>query len=75
MVFIGRRFLPVREGPRGKDDIDQLRDYVTEVRVSSPSPLNGKTLLESRLGKDYDLTVLAIQRDDGEQPVCRLLLL
>ena len=69
MVLTGRRFLPVREGPRSKKAIDQLREYVSEVRVSSPSPLNGKTLFESRLGQDYDLSVLAIQRDNGEQPV------
>jgi len=69
MVLIGRRLLPLREGAHGKEDIQQLRDYVTEVRVSPVSPLNGKTLFESRLGKEYDLTVLAIQRENGDQPV------
>jgi di/tricarboxylate transporter len=69
MVLIGKRFLPIREGIKGKEDIDQLREYVTEVRVSTASPLNGKTLLESRLGKDYDLSVLAIERENGEKPV------
>ena len=69
MVLIGRRLLPVREGARGKEDIDRLREYVTEVRVSPDSPLNGKTLIESRLGEGYDFTVLAIQRENGDQPV------
>ncbi|MGB3713280.1 MAG: SLC13 family permease [Candidatus Promineifilaceae bacterium] len=69
MVLIGRRLLPVREGARGKEDINRLRDYVTEVRVTPLSPLNGKTLFESRLGQEYDLTVLAIQRENGDQPV------
>jgi di/tricarboxylate transporter len=69
MVLIGRRFLPVREGAGGKEDIYRLRDYITEVRVSPGSPLDGKTLLDSRLGKDYDLNVLALQRENGEQPV------
>ena len=68
MVFLGRRFLPVREGARGKEDLERLRDYVTEVRVAPGSPLNGKTLLESRLGQEHDLTILAIQRDNGEKP-------
>ena len=67
MVLVGRRLLPVREGALGKEDVYQLRDYVTEVRVSPVSGLNGKTLLDSRLGKDYDLTVLAIQRENGDQ--------
>ena len=69
MAFIGRWLLPVREGGRGREDIDRLRDYVTEVRVSSTSPLNGKTLVESHLGEDYDFTVLAIQRENGDRPV------
>jgi di/tricarboxylate transporter len=68
MVFIGRRLLPVREGARGKEDVYNIRDYVTEVRVSPVSSLIGKTLLESRLGQDYDLTVLALQREDGGRP-------
>jgi di/tricarboxylate transporter len=63
MVLIGRHLLPVREGAQGRQDVYRLRQYVTEVRISDTSPLAGKTLLESRLGRDYDLTVLAIERD------------
>jgi len=68
MVLIGRRLLPVRQGARGKEDIERLRGYVTEVRVSADSPLNGKTLFESRLGEKYDFTVLAMQRENGDLP-------
>ena len=68
MVTIGRRLLPVRQGARGSEDIERLRDYVTEVRVAAGSPLNGKTLLESRLGEEYDFTVLAMQRENGDLP-------
>jgi di/tricarboxylate transporter len=68
MVLLGRRFIPVREGIHSKEDIQLLRDYVTEVRISPISPLIGKTLYESRLGQEYDFTVLAIQRDNGEDP-------
>jgi di/tricarboxylate transporter len=63
MILIGRRLLPVREGTHVGRDVYRLREYVTEVRVLPPSPLAGKTLVESRLGQDYDLTVLAIERD------------
>jgi len=63
MVLIGRHLLPVREGAQGRRDVYRIREYVTEVVVSTTSPLPGKTLLESRLGQDYDLTVLAIERD------------
>jgi len=63
MVLIGRHLLPVREGAQGRQDIYRLRQYVTEARILNTSPLAGKTLLESGLGRDYDLTVLAIERD------------
>jgi di/tricarboxylate transporter len=63
MVLIGRHLLPVRQGAQGRQDVYRLRQYVTEIRVLNPSPLAGKTLLESRLGRDYDLTVLALERD------------
>jgi di/tricarboxylate transporter len=71
MVLIGRHFLPVREVALGKKDAYQLRDYVTEVRVSPVSSLVGMSLLESRLGRDYDLTVLAIERENGDRPRIR----
>jgi di/tricarboxylate transporter len=62
MILVGRHLLPVREGMQGRRDVLRLREYVTEVRVSSTSQLAGQTLVESRMGKDYDLTVLAIER-------------
>ncbi len=68
MVLIGRHLLPVREGPGSKEEDYNIRDYVTEVRVSPVSSLIGKTLFESRLGRDYDLSVLALQRENGDSP-------
>ncbi len=68
MVLIGRRLLPEREGPGSKEEDYIIREYVTEVRVSPVSSLIGKTLLESRLGRDYDLSVLALQRENGDRP-------
>ena len=63
MVLIGRHLLPEREGAQAQRDVQRLREYVTEVRVSTTSPLAGQMLVESRLGQDYDVTVLAIERD------------
>jgi di/tricarboxylate transporter len=63
MVLVGRHLLPVRQGTEGRRDVYRLREYVTEVRVLTRSPLAGRTLLESRLGQNYDLTVLGIERD------------
>jgi di/tricarboxylate transporter len=63
MVLVGRHLLPVRQGAQGRQDVYRLRQYVSEVRILNPSPLAGRTLLESRLGQDHDLTVLAIERE------------
>jgi di/tricarboxylate transporter len=63
MVLIGRRLLPVRQGAQGPTDVYRLRQYVTEIRISDTSELAGDTLLQSRLGQNYDLTVLAIERN------------
>jgi di/tricarboxylate transporter len=68
MVLVGRHLLPVRQGAEGRSDVYRLREYVSEVRVSTSCSLAGKTLLEARLGQDYDLTVLAIERNGVSQP-------
>jgi di/tricarboxylate transporter len=63
MLLAGRHLLPIRQAPDDKRVASQLRGYVSEVRVGADSPLAGQTLLESRLGAEYELTVLAIDRD------------
>jgi di/tricarboxylate transporter len=63
MALVGRHLLPVREGAQGRQDVYRLREYVSETRVLTTSSLAGKTLLESGLGRDYDLTVLGLERD------------
>lgn len=63
MVFIGRHLLPVRQAGGTEQASRQLRGYISEASVLADSKLAGRTLLESRLGADYDLTVIAILRD------------
>ena len=67
MFVLGRRLLPVREGQQDRETLDRLREYVTEVRISPGSPLAGKTLLQSRLGEEFDLTVVALEREGAER--------
>jgi di/tricarboxylate transporter len=64
MVFIGRHLLPIRQPPGDEQTTRQLRDYISEVRVLADGRLAGQTLFASRLGADYDLTVMAIIRDE-----------
>jgi di/tricarboxylate transporter len=66
MVLVGRHLLPKYQ-PEGGWQTAQLRDYVSEVRVTPESPLSGLNMAESRLGADYDLTVLAIVRNGRVQ--------
>jgi di/tricarboxylate transporter len=65
MVLIGRHLLPVRRSPGTEPMAQQLRDYISEVRVLEDGRLAGQTLFESRLGADYDLTVIAIIREES----------
>lgn len=64
MVFIGRHLLPVRQGPGDPQASRQLRDYISEVSVLPEGKLAGQTLIEARLGADYDLTVIALVREE-----------
>ncbi len=67
MALVGRRLLPVRQSPEDTDAaLRQLRDYLSEARVPPESSLVGKTLRESALGADYDVTVISIIRAGRE---------
>jgi len=70
MVVIGRHLLPVRETAADPLESSQLRDYISEVKISLNSPLVGDNLYSSNLGSKYDLMVLSIIRDG--QPVAGL---
>ncbi len=63
MVTIGRHLLPVRETATDPLSSSQLREYISDIQITPESPLNGKNLYESKLGSDFDLTVLSIIRD------------
>lgn len=70
MVTLGRHLLPIRETAGDPLVSSQLREYISDVQISSESSLNGKNLYESGLGADYDLTVLSIIR--GGKPLIGL---
>lgn len=69
MVLIGRHLIPARQPLDDPKMVNRLREYASEVRVMPGSPLAGKTLVESRLGADHDLTVVAIEREDEAAPI------
>ncbi|MBC7250605.1 MAG: SLC13 family permease [Anaerolineae bacterium] len=62
MVIAGRRLIPDRTEPEDLKEPFRIRPYLTEVLILPQSPLAGKTLGESGLGRDLDLTVLRVVR-------------
>lgn len=66
MFFIGRRLIPDRVSPGELIETFGVRSYLTEVLVLPDSKLAGKTLAESGLGAELDLSVLRVVRDNVE---------
>ena len=67
MLFVGRRMLPNRGGGDSLTEDYSIREYVSELVVLPTSRLVGKTLGESNISTDLDLTVLGIIRGDTTQ--------
>jgi di/tricarboxylate transporter len=70
MVLVGRRLLPDNRPdalPSGSHSLTtsyQLDRHIFTINIPSGSPLDGRTLAESRLGSALHVTVLALQRKD-----------
>ncbi len=69
-AVVGRHLLPNRQVHSAEDlTVDyNLRDYLTELKVLSVSSLIGKTILDTRLGEEYDLTVTGLMRNGHAYP-------
>jgi di/tricarboxylate transporter len=62
MLLLGHRLVPDRSGQDEDRTAFGKQPYVAEVMVLTDSPLAGKTLKESKLGNEMDLTVLRVVR-------------
>lgn len=62
MFLLGHRLIPNRESSERLEDEFCIRPYLAEILVLPRSPLVGKTLAESGMGRDLDLTVLRVVR-------------
>ena len=73
-LLFGRWLLPDRQTPELAATY-HLGEYVTELRIRQGSPLVGKSVLESRLGEDHDITVLRVRNagQEGWAPLRRTL--
>ena len=69
-ALVGRHLLPDRQTNSVEDLTDgyNVRDYLTELKVLPVSNLIGKTIVDTRLGEEYDLTVIGLMRDGHVHP-------
>jgi di/tricarboxylate transporter len=67
MLLAGRCLLPRGKSAKSLTEQYHVRQYMTEVIVLDDSPLVDKTLAETRIGDELDLTVLSILR--GQEQV------
>ena len=66
MLLLGHRLIPEHPVQESLDEQFGIRPYLSEVLILPESPLNGKTLAESGLGRDLDLTVVRMVRGENE---------
>jgi di/tricarboxylate transporter len=67
MITVGRHLVPDRIPTKETEEFS-VNLYLAEVLILPESPLSEKTLEEAALGRDLDLKVLKILRDDGANP-------
>ena len=63
ILFIAPMILPSRTSTSSLTKNYRLGGYLTEMKITAESPLNGKTCLERGINKNYDVMVLDILRD------------
>ena len=64
ILFVAPMILPSRTSTSSLTKSYRLGGYLTEMRVTAESPLNGRTCLERGINKNYDVMVLDILRDN-----------
>ena len=63
ILFIAPMLLPSRTSTSSLTKSYRLGGYLTEMKISPESPLNGRTCLDRGINKNYDVMVLDILRD------------
>ena len=64
ILFFAPMILPSRTTTSSLTKSYRLGGYLTEMRITAESPLNGRTCLERGINKNYDVMVLDILRDN-----------
>ncbi|MGF1504769.1 MAG: SLC13 family permease [Anaerolineae bacterium] len=81
MPLVGRHLLPERqpeaegqafETPKELIDRYHLPDNLFRLRVRSTSPLIGQTIDATRLGSDFDVSVISVLREERQEAAIRI---
>ncbi|HSM57366.1 MAG TPA: SLC13 family permease [Candidatus Sulfomarinibacteraceae bacterium] len=64
IIFIGWRLVPVREGQASRQQMFEIGNYVTEVRVTETSDLIGRSLRDIHSTRDMEVVVVGLVRGD-----------
>lgn len=67
LVFLGWRWLPIRRKAKESEDLYQIDDYITEIRVPDSSPMVGKTFRELEKLVKGDFAVVGRIRGKGKR--------
>lgn len=62
IVFLGWRLIPIRKGQSSTDSLFDIEKYVTEVRITETSKLNGRRLSEFHTFVESEVMIIALVR-------------
>jgi di/tricarboxylate transporter len=62
ITLLGWKLLPKRKGERSEDDLFEIENYITEVRVTKDSKIKGERCGEILDDPDIDITLLGMVR-------------
>ncbi len=64
IVLLGWRLLPQRKGQLSPEELFEIEDYITEIKVPKKSALTGKRMRDLEESTDGDVTVVGHVRND-----------
>jgi di/tricarboxylate transporter len=67
-ALIGWRLVPKRSGPGSPEDLFEVKDYLTEVRVTEQSKFNGRSLQEIADSTEADVDIIQLVRGQVVRP-------
>jgi di/tricarboxylate transporter len=68
ITLVGWRLVPQRKGQASRQEMFQIENYITEVRISSESGLVGRSLRDIHTTPDMEVIVVGLVRDKRRLP-------